>query len=82
MSYLCGEEVRQDMLSVRLDPDTERRLDDLARTTGRTKSYYVREAIVAHIEEIEDRYIAIQRLEDPAERIPLEELERELELED
>jgi len=70
------------MLSVRLDPDTERRLDDLARTTGRTKSYYVREAIVAHIEEIEDRYIAIQRLEDPAERIPLEELERELELED
>lgn len=69
------------MLSVRLDSETERRLDDLAKATGRTKTYYVKEAIRAHLEEMEDRYVAIQRLEEPAERVPLEDLERELELE-
>lgn len=70
------------MLSVRLEPHIEKRLEELARATGRTKSYYVREAILAHLEEIEDRYIAIQRLEKPAGRISLEELERQLALED
>lgn len=68
------------MLSIRLDPTIERRLDDLAKATGRTKSYYAREAILAHLEDLEDRYIAIQRLEQPAPRVALEELERELDL--
>ena len=68
------------MLSIRLDPDIERRLKELAEATGRTKSYYAREAILAHLEEMEDRYVAIQRLEQPGSRIPLEDLERELEL--
>jgi RHH-type rel operon transcriptional repressor/antitoxin RelB len=69
-----------DMLSIRLDPEIERRLEELARTTGRTKSHYAREAIVAHLEEMEDRYIAIQRLERPGPRVSLEDLERELDL--
>jgi RHH-type rel operon transcriptional repressor/antitoxin RelB len=68
------------MLSIRLDPETERRLEKLAQETGRTKSHYAREAILAHLEEMEDRYIAVQRLEQPGSRISLEELERELEL--
>jgi len=66
------------MLSIRLDPDTERRLKALAEATGRTKSFYAREAILAHLDEMEDRFIAIERLERPEKRIPLEELEREL----
>ena len=69
------------MLSIRLDDDTEERLERLAATTGRSKSFYVREAILAHLEDMEDRYIAIQRLERPAKRVPLEDLERELDLE-
>jgi RHH-type rel operon transcriptional repressor/antitoxin RelB len=69
------------MLSIRLDHDTEERLERLAATTGRSKSFYVREAILAHLEDMEDRYIAIQRLERPAKRVPLEDLERELDLE-
>lgn len=69
------------MLSIRLDSDTEQRLERLAATTGRSKSFYVREAILAHLEDMEDRYIAIQRLERPAKRVPLEDLERELDLE-
>ncbi|MEC9343769.1 MAG: TraY domain-containing protein, partial [Pseudomonadota bacterium] len=33
------------MLALRLPADIEKRLDDLAKKTGRTKSYYARQAI-------------------------------------
>lgn len=69
------------MLSVRLDPQIEERLEALARATGRTKTFYVREAVLAHLDEMEDRFVAIERLERPARRIPLDELERELDVE-
>jgi RHH-type transcriptional regulator, rel operon repressor / antitoxin RelB len=80
---VCADQTHEEerMLSVRLEPQIEERLDALARATGRTKSFYVREAVIVHLEEMEDRYIAIERLERPAERIPLDELERELDLE-
>lgn len=66
------------MVSVRLDPEIEARLDALAEKTGRTKSYYIREAILEHLGDMEDRYVAIERLENPARRWSLEEVEREL----
>ncbi len=68
------------MLSLRLDPDTEKRLAELAARTGRTKSYYAREALIEHLDEMEDRYIAIERLEHPAKRWSLEELEEDADL--
>ena len=62
-------------------PDIEERLDRLAKTTGRTKSFYAREAILEHLGELEDLYIAEQRLiENRAGRsrtYTLEEVERE-----
>lgn len=51
------------MFSLRLDPDIERRLDELARRTGRTKSFYARELIEENLEDLEDRYLAEARLE-------------------
>ncbi len=50
------------MLAVRLDSDTERRLDALAARTGRTKTFYAREAIAAHLDDLEDFYLAEERL--------------------
>jgi RHH-type rel operon transcriptional repressor/antitoxin RelB len=49
------------MLALRLPPDIEKRLDALAKKTGRTKSYYAREAILRHIEDIEDQHLAVSR---------------------
>ena len=66
------------MLSVRLEAEIENRLGELAARTGRTKSYYVRQAIVRFLEDMEDRYIAIERLERSAKRWDLDELERVL----
>ena len=68
------------MLSVRLDPKIEKRLENLTAKTGRTKTYYVREAILGHLEDMEDRYLAIERLENPAQRWTLDEVEQELDL--
>jgi len=66
------------MLALRLPDDIEERLDALARKTGRTKSFYAREAILSHIEDLEDYYLATERLARGGKRIPLEALEAEL----
>ena len=56
------------MLAVRLPEDIEKKLVDLAEKTGRTKTYYAREAIIEHLEDLEDYYLAVHRLENPPER--------------
>ena len=49
--------------SIRLAPETERRLDFLAAQTGRTKAFYLREIIERGIEDLEDYYLAAEVLE-------------------
>ena len=65
------------MLSVRLAPEIMECLELLADKTGRTKSFCVREAILRYLEGMEDTFIAIERLETPAKRWTLAELENE-----
>ena len=45
-------------LSVRLTPEEEARLNALAARTGRSKTFYVRQAIKAHLDELEELYWA------------------------
>lgn len=66
------------MLAIRLDAEIEERLNRLAKKTGRTKTYYAREAILEHLEDIEDTYLAIERLEKPEKLYTMEEAKREL----
>jgi RHH-type rel operon transcriptional repressor/antitoxin RelB len=68
------------MLAVRIPDEMETRLEKLAALTGRPKSFYVREALQAHLDEIEDTYTALYRLEHPAKRWTLDELEKGLDL--
>ena len=49
--------------SIRLAPETEQRLDQLAARTGRTKAYYLREIIEQGIGDMEDYYLAAEVLE-------------------
>ena len=51
------------MLAVRLSPEIEKRLEALARATGRTKTYYVREAIIEHLDDLEDIYLANMQIQ-------------------
>lgn len=51
------------MLTLHLPPEIEARLDELAKRTGRSKSFYARQAILEHLDDLEDIYVAEQRLE-------------------
>lgn len=68
------------MLAVRLDPDLEARLTAVAKQTGRSKSHYVRQAILEKIEELEDIALLEEALKtyDPSQNISMEQMRREL----
>lgn len=66
------------MLALRLPAEIEKRLDALAKKTGRTKSFYAREAILRHVEDLEDHHLAQRRLARGGRRVTLESLERDL----
>jgi RHH-type rel operon transcriptional repressor/antitoxin RelB len=69
------------MLAIRLPEEIEKRLDALAKETGRTKSFYVREAILEHLDDLEDIYLAEKELAEiragRADSTPLEEVMKE-----
>ena len=69
------------MLAIKLPEEIENRLAELATKTGRTKTYYVREAILEHLDELEEKYLAIERLEKPGKRWTLDEVEKGIDLE-
>jgi RHH-type rel operon transcriptional repressor/antitoxin RelB len=68
------------MLVIRLPQSIEKRLEKRARRTGHTKTFYVREAILRHLEDLEDTYVAeraLARIRSGKERtIPLREMVR------
>jgi RHH-type rel operon transcriptional repressor/antitoxin RelB len=74
------------MLAIRLPAEVENRLGTLAQMTGRTKTFYAREAILEHLDDLEDLYLAEQRLLDirsgKSRTYSLEEVEKELGLAD
>ena len=69
-------------IAVRVPEEVVKRLDRLARKTKRTRTYYVREAILEHIQDLEDYYLALSRQEDNQTTIPFDEMERRLGLAD
>ena len=65
-------------VSLRLPDDVSQRLQNLAQMTGRSKTYYMVEAIREHLDDLEDLYLAEQRLIDirsgKPQTVPLEEV--------
>jgi len=70
------------MLAIRLPASIEKRLEKLAKRTGRTKSFYAREAILQHLEDLEDIYLAEQAyaryLKGEEKTVPLEDVMKRL----
>ena len=66
------------MLAIKLSKDVEERLDRLARETGRSKTFYARQAILEHLDDLEDYYLAEEvktRLQSGEEStVPLDKL--------
>jgi RHH-type rel operon transcriptional repressor/antitoxin RelB len=74
------------MLAIRLPIEIEDRLEALAKATGRSKTFYARQAILEHLDDLEDVYLAEQRLIDirsgKTQTIPLEDVMKRYGLED
>jgi len=51
-------------ISVRLPKELVDRLDNLAKQTGRTKTYYIQEALLEKVSDLELVYLAQKREED------------------
>lgn len=66
------------MLAIRLTPDIEERLNRLTHQTGRTKTALAREAILEHLDDLEDYYLAEARARQNRKTIALSDVEREL----
>ena len=49
-------------VNIRLPKDICARLDHISEKTGRTRSFYVKEAILEHLEELEDYYTVVDAL--------------------
>ena len=59
-------------ISIRLDASIENRLDALARSTGRSKSFLLRELINNGIEDLEDSYrasVVMERIRTGQEKV-------------
>jgi RHH-type transcriptional regulator, rel operon repressor / antitoxin RelB len=74
------------IVGVRVPDEVDERLTNLARTTGRSKSYYVREALVEHLADLEDAYMAdhvTERIRKGEEQVfGIDEVEKRLGLAD
>ncbi len=69
------------MLALQLPPEIEKRLDELAARTGRSKGAHALEAVLTYIEDMEDAYLAQQALDEGGERISLEDVMKKYGLE-
>jgi len=63
---------------ITLPKEIKKRLDKLVQTTGHTKNVFVREAVLEHIEDLEDAYIAAKRLKRVVKCYSIDEVEKEL----
>ena len=65
-------------VALRLPDEVDQRLNRLADRTGRSKTFYMIEAIQEHLDDLEDLYLAEQRLIDiqtgKSQTVPLEEV--------
>ncbi len=66
------------MLAIRLPENIEKRLSKLALKTGRSKTYYARQAIVEYLDDLEDYYLAVSRLEQNLPAVSFKEMEKRL----
>jgi RHH-type rel operon transcriptional repressor/antitoxin RelB len=69
------------IITVRLSDDIEKRLDKLSSKTKRPKSFYIKDMLEKYLEEYEDAFLALERLnEKNAKYFTTEEVEKLLEL--
>jgi RHH-type rel operon transcriptional repressor/antitoxin RelB len=76
-----ASQVSGNTLNVRVSENIAKRLEFLSTKTKRPKSFYIKELLEEHLEEYEDKYLALERLNDKnAKYYTTEEVEKILAL--
>jgi RHH-type rel operon transcriptional repressor/antitoxin RelB len=57
------------VISLRVEGELKRRVDEVARRTGRSKAWVIRKAVDLYLEDIEDIEMSEQRLADPKDNV-------------
>ncbi len=70
------------LVAVRLPEQLDLKLNNLAKETGRSKSYYMKKALTQFIEDREDYLLAVAAMEENSPSIPYEKIRKELGLDD
>ena len=68
------------MIAIHLPSEIEQRIADLAARTGRTKNFYIEEAILEYLDELKEKYLALDRLEKPGKHWTLDEIEQGIDM--
>ena len=68
------------MLAIQLPSDVEKRLETLAKRSGKTKQHYAEQAVLQYIEDLEDAQLAEERLTKAGKCWTQEEMEQGLDL--
>ena len=74
------------LIGIRIPKSVKDRLDVLAQKTGRTRTFYIRQALLEYLDDLEDKYMAQEVLgrvkEGEEELYSLDDVERDLGLDD
>ncbi len=62
LTYNLNEDKRNIMLSVRLPQELEDKLNELSNKTHRSKTFYITKALEKHLADLEDTYVALDRI--------------------
>lgn len=64
-------------IAIRLTKELHQRLSSLATRTGQSESFHCQQALARYLEDMEDLYLAVERIENPgSERVSMEEAKR------
>jgi predicted DNA-binding protein len=70
------------MTTVQIPDEIAHQYEDRARAAGCDTETFIREALIAQLEDLEDVELALERLKNPQPSLSLEEVKRNLGLDD
>jgi len=68
-------------IKLEIGDDIEQSFQKYAALFGATKEQYIKEALIEKLEDLQDLYVAKDRLENPSRRYTMQEVEEEIDLE-
>ena len=70
------------MTAIQIPDDLAEQIEQAAKLAGETRDVFLREAVLARLEDMEDIAIATERLKNPGKRLTLEQVKKDLGLDD